>query len=398
MGSSIDQPYEQGFRPNLLPSLSADGRETRVEMCFPSIGAPNGISFRRSLKGYAIMKAFIRPCAFHSVWIIMTVAGVPATTDCARAQHEIFDESVIQKWKDYEAFSHSLQGAARSRETRNGKQREYDYRYKQNRDCAIFIQSIVSDPSFLNCTLANPHYSATIKLSKSDPSNAVLRKYTPHPSDNEVISAIDGVYIQASRHFYYSGTISLRQAVSDPSFKVTNVAKETQHNQELVRVDHIYNHVFHRPNNDLHTRTQGSLWLDPSRCWCIRRFKASDESTINGERVSELERDLVCETVDHPSGFPILKSITDTIKATNLKNHQKNDMIKKTDYELEVNDRVPDSEFTLSAFGLPEPTGMEPVKKPIPIYLWILLAAGVCGALAIAFRSLARRKHLADTA
>lgn len=65
----------------------------------------------------------------------------------------------------------------------------------------------------------------------------------------------------------------------------------------------------------------------------------------------------------------------------------------KQAHELEVNNNVPDSEFTLSAFGLPEPAGMEAVKKPVPMYLWILLAAAVCGVLAFAFRYLAERKR-----
>ncbi|HZZ82433.1 MAG TPA: hypothetical protein VFE62_28295, partial [Gemmataceae bacterium] len=118
-------------------------------------------------------------------------------------------------------------------------------------------------------------------------------------------------------------------------------------------------------------------------------------STIQGERVSELESDLVCETVEHPSGFPILNSITEKVKAINLKNQQKIESTKRIDYELEVNDNVPDSEFTLSAFGLPEPGGTEPLNKPIPMYVWILVGAGASGALAFAFRYLARRRRIA---
>ncbi len=99
----------------------------------------------------------------------------------------------------------------------------------------------------------------------------------------------------------------------------------------------------------------------------------------------------MCETTDHPSGFPILKSRTERFKLFDYRNKRKTDVTSKTDYDLEVNDRVPNSEFTLSAFGLPEPGGEEPVKKPTPLYIWILAAAGVCAALALSFRYLARR-------
>lgn len=51
---------------------------------------------------------------------------------------------------------------------------------------------------------------------------------------------------------------------------------------------------------------------------------------------------------------------------------------------------VPESEFTLTAFGLPEPPEFQP--KPTPLYVWLLLAAGVCAVVAIGFRLLARRR------
>jgi len=340
------------------------------------------------------MKAFIRLYVSCSIWIIMIVGGLHATADCSHAQHEIFDASVIQKWKDYEDFSHRLQGTARSQGTRNGKPRESTKHFKQNRECALAIEPHNREPSLLICSLANPHYRATINFSKSDPGNVVLQKYTPLSSDTETPPLNNGIFFATSRHFAYGRASTLRQIVSDPSFKVTKVAKKIQNGQELVRVDHVYNYVPSAANPDRHVRSQGSLWLDPSRCWCIRRYKSSDQATTRGERDSEQELEVVCETMDHPSGFPILKSWTEQVKIIGYKNKSKSEETRKTDYEWEVNDRVPDTEFTLSAFGLPEPGGEEPVKKPIPLYIWILAAAGVCAALALGFRYLVRRGRL----
>jgi hypothetical protein len=59
---------------------------------------------------------------------------------------------------------------------------------------------------------------------------------------------------------------------------------------------------------------------------------------------------------------------------------------------LDVSDHVPDTEFTLSAFGLPEP-GSDSVQKPAPLYLWILLSAAVCASLALGFWYLMRRSR-----
>ena len=59
-------------------------------------------------------------------------------------------------------------------------------------------------------------------------------------------------------------------------------------------------------------------------------------------------------------------------------------------FKAEYGVAIPESEFTLSAFGLPEPSGYKPPTTPL--YMWLLLAAGVCAIVAIAFRLLARRR------
>src|SRR5579871_6474939 len=321
------------------------------------------------------MKARIRLFAFHPIWIVMVVGGLHVKSDLAYAQHKIFDTEVIEKWKAYESFSHGLQGTERSERIANGEPRESILRIKQNRECALIIEPYNRDPSLLSCTLVNPHYRATITLSKSDPPNVVLQKYTPLPSDSENLSPFDIVYMRASRHFYYAGATRLRQAVSDPSFIVTKVAKEIQNGRELVRVDHSYNYVSRMGSRESHARAHGTLWFDPSRYWCIHRSKTSTEITTGDERRAEIARELVCETIDHPSGFPILKSVTERVNTNNYKSNKRLDVTTKSDYDLEVNDNVPDSDFTLSAFGLPERSANERVSKR---HLWIFVAAGVC--------------------
>ncbi len=54
----------------------------------------------------------------------------------------------------------------------------------------------------------------------------------------------------------------------------------------------------------------------------------------------------------------------------------------------------PEAEFTLTAFGLPEPVGVT-WERPTPVYVWILAAAGGLGVLAWLFRWLARRRRQA---
>ena len=70
---------------------------------------------------------------------------------------------------------------------------------------------------------------------------------------------------------------------------------------------------------------------------------------------------------------------------------EKSETQTKIEYQWSVNDRVPDAEFTLSAFGLPEPGGEPPVAKSVPPYVCVLAMAGVCALLAFGFRHLLRR-------
>ncbi len=51
-----------------------------------------------------------------------------------------------------------------------------------------------------------------------------------------------------------------------------------------------------------------------------------------------------------------------------------------------------DSEFSLRKFGLPESVQFTETNKQTPLYLWLLLAAGVCGLLAVGLRYLARSR------
>jgi hypothetical protein len=63
------------------------------------------------------------------------------------------------------------------------------------------------------------------------------------------------------------------------------------------------------------------------------------------------------------------------------------------DYSTTIHyERVPESEFRLTAFGLPEPVGVVWEKKT-PVYVWLLVAAGVLGLLALLFRWLAHRRQ-----
>jgi hypothetical protein len=331
--------------------------------------------------------------------VILTVVSLHCTAYRSPAQHKIFDEGVIQKWKDYEDFARSLQGTAQSTSATRPGQPPIHISYIQNRTCALSINR-GRDPSDEFYALTNPRYKAGIKGSKSDPGNVVLQKFeeiaNAEPSEKNE-SNIDWIFHRISPHFSSNGS-RLSLLVLKPSFKANKASKETVNGEELMRIDFTYDYDVPGTVQKHQRQTQGSLYLNPSRCWCIRRFKESSVGIVDGEKSYDAKLDVEYETIDHPSGFPIIKSKTESVNNYFYKVKKKLQGTTKIEYDLKVDDSVPDSEFTLTAFGLPEPGGEESVKKPIPLYMWILASAGVCAVLSWGFRYLLRRARLRQIA
>lgn len=306
---------------------------------------------------------------------------------------KVVDEEMISKWKAYERFSRSLQGMARITISTDSGKTEESIIYKQNRDCTL---SCLSDGRSLTdrYRIGNPRYAASIKRDKSDPTQVVLDKFTQDPYDafpgtsGYKMSVFDLNYRGISPHFTV-GAVPLAQFVIAPMYEFTKVTKEMEDGRELIRID--YTSSYNDSQTESQSKGSGSLLLDPSHCWCLRRLKTSSKSTRKGAPVRDAEHIIEFEVIEHPSGFPVVKTQLSRDITYLYKTKKRWVSTTKTDYEWKVDDTVPDSEFTLTAFGLPEP-GSEPVKKTVPLYVWVLVAAGVCAALALGFRYLAQRR------
>lgn len=111
----------------------------------------------------------------------------------------------------------------------------------------------------------------------------------------------------------------------------------------------------------------------------------------------DAEHEVEYEIIDHPSGFPLIKTRLSQGYVYPYKTKKKLTSQVRIDYEWEVNDSVPDAEFTLSAFGLPEPMGVEPPERS-RTWLWLISAALGLVALALLFTWLKRRRILAGKA
>lgn len=314
------------------------------------------------------------------------------------AEENHINDKVINKWKAYENFSRSLQGTARKTIIGNSVKNVQSLTvYKQNQNC---VSRCTRDEKLSKetCQIANPRYAAFVKGSRSNPKDFVLDRFSedPHaafPGFSE--SIFDMLFSEISPHFY-AGSTPLSRIVFDPNFKIIKTAKLPKKDGEFVRLD--FRVKRENKNTGFYSDSSGWLVLDPTRCWCVLRSKVFTKVTIKGVHTMDSENETEFETVDHPSGFPLLKSKTSrNMRHTYKDKENKTTSQVKIDYEWVVNDRVPDSEFTLTAFGLPEP-GSDEVKKSTPLYVWILIAAAVSVGLAIGFFILARRSRAKSAA
>lgn len=356
---------------------------------------------------------FMRRCSRENInWLCsvgIAIFCLHVSTAASWTAEQLIDEAVIRKWEDYERFARKLQGTMRHTavvsEVGGAKEQRINRLvFKQNQNCASrsWSSSKENENSTEHVSIANPQYAADLKRSGANLGNVVLERFSeiPQRPKRGEKSVFEQVLSAVSPHFYLHSTIPLSQILVDPRFKILKMSKITENGRELVRMD--FRDVDESQSNARFRHVfvnSGWVDLDPSRCWCIVRQKISREFTTNGKRQTYGEHEAELSTVVHPSGFPLVKKMTSrgTLHLyRDGKETTKNNRI-TADYEWEVNDRVPDSEFTLTAYGLPEPGG-EPVKKSLPLYGWIILAAGICIGLAVGFRFLARRRGRSEPA
>lgn len=139
-----------------------------------------------------------------------------------------------------------------------------------------------------------------------------------------------------------------------------------------------------RPSSDDDRLRGGTLVLDPTRGWLPTRTAARITTKVATGTV----------TIEYEYGTgpnPPPRRITKREEYAVVGQAEPLRGTRTVEYEFQVPARLPDTrEFTLAAFGLPEPVGVT-WEKPTPRYVWFVLAAAGCGLLALALGRLARR-------
>ncbi len=186
----------------------------------------------------------------------------------------------------------------------------------------------------------------------------------------------------------------LLEVVRKPFFQVLECRRIQRNREELIELVFSYKHP--EPDRD-GTFQGGTLVLDPQRCWTLRSYQLEGKTSI-GQGPMRYEVD---EPGELGASAPAPKRAHQVNEWTFTKiidNLSKNKQEWHWEFNLSEPSTLPsEQEFTLSAFGLPEPPGLA-WRKPIPWYLWAAVAGIACLLLGVVFSWLRKRRLEPSTA
>ena len=300
-------------------------------------------------------------------------------------------------WQEYQKKMESFQGTATVL-------RQYDNKlvlhsrvsFKRNPSCRLFLsQSLLTAEQAEDARMRrgdlwsfNPKYAfrlerteentgwlvKTIALQQEGDANPLAVQASQAVGDDRFCCSLIKVYGE-----------DLLDFVRRPGFVVLKAAPVTWKGVPLVEIQFDNPHPLKEPGKRFCPVQSGTLVLDPNRYWCLRSSKL--QCKYDGAE-AQLEDEF--ELVDPTAAFPVPKSYygmrkingapTDPLLETS-----------ETNYEFKESSGQPDDwEFSLSAFGFPEPVGIV-WERPTRWYLWIGVTAFSALALGVLCRVLRRR-------
>lgn len=300
-----------------------------------------------------------------------------------------------QKEMEYRLFAKCLQGGISTTFTtfdptgKIKKRMRSRKEVKQNEQCASFLyqsfdgqKTEIDDKRTIGGVyVVNPRYAFELKRDNSQ-RDWLLGNLDPHGNGASLNGGepIHEMSLSWTSPMYDVFGRQISALVHERTFRVTHASAINRDGRNLVQIDFICPHPIQKHVKNYFVQG-GSLLLDPDRYWCIKECDLRTQS-INGNGTKRA----LFEFRDGSNRYPIVTRMVRTGKSP-LGN------VSEEVFEFDLHEvtKLPsEEEFTLSAFGLPEPMGVEPLP-PSRNWLWLLAAAIIAAALAILFSWLKHR-------
>ncbi len=296
------------------------------------------------------------------------VSSCPVKAQDGDALQQWFMREAPQGWAKYQAFWQTLQGVSVGERRDDGKRTfRSRYSFRQcNGNRLDQIEDFKTGSYEAGVGANNSNYSFRLRRIAPDKPwliQDLSKKVSP---DTAELWGVPVIGLSCANNVY------LPVLIRSPKFTVVSVARQPDDGRELVRV------TFTNSDEKFPVR-RGWFLLDPKHDWVVRKGESELRTSLPTRSTFEYNYK---EGSDH---HPI---ITRSSYRSITKDGQRVAYSYEitTDYDLYEQKSVPESEFTLSAFGLPEPTWAQARR---PLYLWV----GVLGAGCLGLALLLWRRH-----
>jgi hypothetical protein len=322
-----------------------------------------------------------------SLWAVAASVWVsPLQADSSEVLKDRFFREAPSAWEEYRLFAARLQGTVDTTKTVNGQtSATRQLEYKSNSACKLVVaQERPPEGTVGRVHAFNAVYGFTLSRRSSDAPWVMENLLTGdkrYDRDEWEVNRWPNLLV-----CIHPWIASLPDLIRQPTFRVLKASAVHQGGRELVQIDFDNTHPWPTDGTRPLPIQGGSLVLDPDRLWTLGGCTLQNkyprvDTTVRGEY--ELRDPSAKYSV--PRRFMIVQE-----------EHAPGRGERRTtrlvwDYDLKEVSRLPgDEEFTLTAFGLPEPAGLPGAGRSAPWHLWFGLAAFAGLALAVGCRRAAR--------
>ena len=333
------------------------------------------------------------------------VAGLPAQG----ADPDVFDITLARMhWEKAQKIAGSISGTTRNktvyavRPSPDFPDDEWFNEVKQNKDCVLIHRSGGDFARAKNAevvTGVNPKYA--FQLKRTIGSSEWVMDQIDMGGDGSKLPLGNGMTQQQSANMHilahfrvFDPHLALERLIERPNFRATKTAPVVVDGIDMVRIDFECPYPIEKRKEPGFSAVQGGhMVLDPKHLWCLKEYSVRTNDSASRRTFSRK-----FDYATGPDQFPILREV----RTHQLGYHPDGkdwftcESVVKSEFQYSPS-AFEDREMTLSAFGLPEPIGIEPPPKPTPRYVWFLVAAGALALLAILFHWFARRSKTVQT-
>ena len=331
--------------------------------------------------------------------LFVSVTGLAAMGKVSAAENDFwrdrFTREAPDQWAKYRMRAKRLQGsclaivtAIQSPTDKHVVHKSYQ-EFKQANGCAFFLKQrmVASSKDVGNGDLqvANPRYCFRLHRSTPDGNWAVSRVSKDLSNSAALGEPMWWIETVATLPVTLGGihpSLSNIPVVPDSTeLTLKQVTPVLVEGRQLIKAEFTY-----LPENPKASPLrEGWALFDPDHYWVVRRFEVVTE-WLGPDGSSAKGADTVAFSYrEIGDGFPILKQIVQTRKVL--------DLGQNTEWTYEYNFReedVPERDFTLPAFGFPDPKDFAPQRSQW--HVWATLVGFGCLGLAILVRWMVTRR------